>query len=118
MVTSTKAVGVSSSSHLKNLQAHMGNGQINFGAFSVSGWVEADTIHLQFTDNFQDLEIRFSWSLAPGKENDSHQHACLLPPPTGVEVMRSPVFICLCTGYLEPLSIDFEGQALGQGTVE
>lgn len=54
MVTSTKH---SCMSHLENLKAHMSNSQINFGAFPVSGWVEADTVHLQFTGNLQDLEV-------------------------------------------------------------
>lgn len=43
--------------HLKNLQAHVRNSQVNFGAFPVGCWVEADAIHLQFTGDFKDLEV-------------------------------------------------------------
>lgn len=46
-----------SRSHLKNLEAHVRNSQVNFGAFPVSCWVEANAVHFQFTGNLQDLEI-------------------------------------------------------------
>ncbi len=46
-----------SSIHLKNLKAHVRNSQINFGALSVSCWVEADAVHLQFTGNLEDLKV-------------------------------------------------------------
>lgn len=35
----------------------MSDSQIDLGALSVSCWVEANSVHLQFTSNLQDLEI-------------------------------------------------------------
>lgn len=38
-----------SSSHLKNLQAHVSDREVDLGAFAISCWVEADAVHFQFT---------------------------------------------------------------------
>lgn len=46
-----------SHSHLKNLNAHMSDSEIDLGAFSVRCGVEAHAVHFQFPGDLQDLEI-------------------------------------------------------------
>lgn len=62
--------------HLKNLKAHIGNSEVDLGAFTVCCWVETDTIQFQFTSNLQNLKIRFSWSLTPATD-DINVYICI-----------------------------------------
>lgn len=42
-------IWIQSSGHLKNLQAHVSDREVDLGAFAISCWVEADAVHFQFT---------------------------------------------------------------------
>lgn len=47
----------------------MRNSQVDLGSLPIGGRVETDAVHLQFTGDLQDLEVRLSRRLAPGQEN-------------------------------------------------
>lgn len=65
----TQLRSINTINHLKNLKAHIGNSEVDLGAFTVCCWVETDTIQFQFTSNLQNLKIRFSWSLTPATDD-------------------------------------------------
>lgn len=48
----------------------MRNGQIDLGSLPVGCRMEPDTVHLQFTGDLQDLEVRLGRRLAPGQETN------------------------------------------------
>lgn len=48
----------------------MRNGQVDLGSLPVGRRMETDAVHLQFTGDLQDLEVRLGRRLTPGQETN------------------------------------------------